>query len=224
MIDSSDKAAAAKAYMLNDMNADHQAELSHYLRHYSHLSRSAAHSARLTDISLDSITITAVNGSTYSIALDPPMTSFSEARERLVKMDQDARSGLGISDIRVDEYRPPRGFDLVVFLLCLFTYFSFTMRPFIQPGSSFFERYIRDNAIAETLFWMQSKVFWPMLAIHSAEAFWFERSRLLKHGVERASQLWWKWMVNNFIEGVGVYKRFDTLVKAKREEKERNKH
>src|SRR5438046_6159284 len=104
MADSSDKVAAAKARILNHMNADHQAELSHYLRHYSHLSRSAARSPKLTDISLDSITIIATNGSTYSIALTPPMASLSEARNRLIKMDQDARSALGISDIRVSEY------------------------------------------------------------------------------------------------------------------------
>src|SRR2546429_2746779 len=140
------------------------------------------------------------------------MTSFFEAPERLNKVDQDTRSALGTNDIHITEYRSPRGFDLVVFLLCLLTFVSFTLRLFIQPDSPFFVKYIQDNTLTRIIFKIHGRIFWPMLTIHSVEAFWFERSMLLKHGVARASLLWWKWTVNSFIEGVGVYKRFNKLV------------
>lgn len=63
--------------------------------------------------------------------------------------------------------------------------------------------------------WLVEALFLPVLAIHVAEAWWMDRSRLAPAGVARGSRVWLLWVVNAFLEGVPAYRRWDRVVKAK---------
>ncbi|PHH85571.1 hypothetical protein CDD83_233 [Cordyceps sp. RAO-2017] len=54
----------------------------------------------------------------------------------------------------------------------------------------------------------------PVLALHAAEACYFDR-RLRRHGVDRWSALWWRWASSCFVEGVMAFRRFDAVVARK---------
>lgn len=164
------------------------------------------------------------NGKRYSIPLDPPMTDWKEARERMVRMDREAVTGLGRSDITVKEYRPPKGFHAVVFFASLATFLTLFTRRNLVPGSLLYEYLLRHvPSFATFLYKIQPLVFYPMLAIHLSEAFYMGTTRLSKHSIPRLSRLWWTWLVSNFIEGYGAFQRLDRIVNEKRAEKEKQK-
>jgi hypothetical protein len=215
-----------KQRIISHLNADHQISLSYYLRHYAHLSSRAARSPTLTDISLSSMTLVTPSGKTHTIPLNPPMKSFAEARQRTVDMDRESRAALNISNIRITSYEPPRSPQhVIVFGLCVMTFTFFATRHKIVPGTWFY-----DNVLPwfpggpESFLSTVKRIFAPVVAIHAFEAYWLDRTRLRRYGVERGSVLWWKWIVNNFIEGFGCMQRIDRMVKRKEVEAEKAKH
>lgn len=105
-----------------------------YAEYYVKVPHFSAGSARLKDITLDKVVVTA-GGKDHVIPLDPPMSSYGDARERVVAMDKTAIAALGRSSVTVKEYRAPRGFQLVVFIACATTYCLFTLKSTTQPGS-----------------------------------------------------------------------------------------
>ncbi|KKY13659.1 putative integral membrane [Diplodia seriata] len=176
-------------------------QIARYLEHYCNVSSFAARRARLTDLSLGSMSIGAA-GKNFTIPLEPPMQSWREARERVIQMDRDCLAGLGRSDITVRQYTRPRGAHAVIFVVCALTY---------SPGFAAFVARVQPLVLA------------LMIAIHVVEASIMAR-RLQRHNVAQLSGLWWQWVASSFIEGFGALQRVDALVQQGRREKDKQKH
>lgn len=220
------KDAAIKQRIISHMNADHQISLSYYLRHYKQLSSREARSPILSNISLESMTVTAVDGKTYTIPFDPPLKSFAETRTRVVDMDRECREALDISNIRITEYEAPRKpAHVIVFGLCAMAFTFFATRDKIVPGTWFYDNVLPWFPGGPAWFhWTVNMVFAPTIALHTFETWYMHRTRLRKFGVERGSALWFKWVLSTFIEGFGCFQRFDATVKRKKLELEKSKH
>ncbi|KZF19837.1 hypothetical protein L228DRAFT_250264 [Xylona heveae TC161] len=216
--------AQIKQRIISHMNSGHQDSLIKYLKFYSHLSSFAARNARLTDISFSGMDITS-NGKIYVVEISPPLKSWGEARERLVKMDKDATIGLGLSDVTVKEYRRPKGFHAVIFTVCFATYVAFSRRSNFIPGSLLYDLFLQGfPAFGKWLYTIQPLLIVTMVAIHVFEVTWLARTRLRVHNVPVTSKLWWIWMASCFIEGFGSFQRFDDIVYETRKAKESQKH
>jgi len=157
----------------------------------------------MTDISLDRMQIRA-GGQVHSIPFDPPMQSMRDARERVVKMDQEACTALGRSDITVKEYVPPTGFHLVVFVAAALTFPLLSREQNVAPGSLIHQSV---PLFADFVRKIRLPVLIVMLVLHSAEALYMANVKLIKHTVPFMSVLWWKWTASCFIEGVGSFQR-----------------
>lgn len=213
--------AAAKQRIIPHMNADHQDSVVRYLEHLLNVPSFVARNARIEDMTLDSITIRS-SGKRYLVPLEPPMDSWRDARERLVRMDKDAIQALGRSDITVKEYRRARGFLAVIFVTCAVTFAGFCRKSNFLPGSYLYEVLKYFPGFASFCVKIQPIFFYTMVALHAGEAITMANTRLRKHSVPLACRLWWAWVLSTFIEGVGAFQRFDAIVKAK--EKEIKKH
>jgi hypothetical protein len=222
------------------MNADHADSLSLFARYYCKLPTAQASTAKLTDIELTHLLIS--TSSTFTnyttnrttarnyIPLTPPMSSFSEARERLVAMHNESLAGLGMSEIAVTRYQPPSSpLHLFVFALSLWSWLSFSYRPNLLPTAPV--KAIYDfwsvggywPGLASLSYFLQPFTISIMLVIHISEAVYLARTRLRKHQVKTGSRVWWSWVMSNFIEGAGALQRFDAIVQDKEEEKKKRK-
>ncbi|KAI9856784.1 MAG: hypothetical protein M1824_005255 [Vezdaea acicularis] len=207
--------AAAKARVIAHMNADHKESLAFFCQYYSNLPSHSVALAQIEDMDLDHMIIV-TNTSRNLIRIDPPMKSWAEARARMVKMDEEAIAGLGLSKIIINQYVPPKGFHLVVFILCVMTFILMSTRRNFLPGSIIYEIFLRGNRrIAKFLCRIQPFVLYPMLALHASEAIYLDQTRLKRHRVRRLTKRWCMWMASSFIEGIGAKQRFDKLVKKK---------
>lgn len=103
-----------------------------YLEYYHRLPGYKAYDGKITDISLGELVFSRGN-ETYKTAISPPMTSYREARERVVQMDKECIAGLRRSDITVSEYIRPRGVYLASFLIVSATFISFSRRATFEP-------------------------------------------------------------------------------------------
>ncbi|OCL13978.1 putative integral membrane protein [Glonium stellatum] len=216
--------AVVKQRIIPHMNADHQDSIVRYLEHLLNVSSFLARNARIEDMTLDSITVRS-SGKRYLIPLEPPMDSWRDARERLVRMDKDAIEALGRSDITVKEYKRPEGFLGVVFVTCAATFVAFCRKANFLPGSFLYEVVLKHVPwFASFCAKIQPVLFYTMVAIHVGEVIKMVNTRLRKHSVPVACRLWWMWVLSAFIEGFGAFKRFDAIVKAKTAEKETKKH
>jgi hypothetical protein len=179
-----------------------------YAEHYSKLSRFTSRNATITDVSLDKLVLLA-SGSSHTIALDPPMKSYREARERLVEMDHETIAGLQRSKITVKEYRPPGNlYQIVIFGLCLGTYLLLVRASTVLPGSVPYKVLFKHiPAFAAFVLRVRLWVLIPMIAIHLGEVY-IMLGRLEKHSVPLFSRLWWSWVGSCFIEGVGSFQRY----------------
>lgn len=224
MADSTAKDAAAKQRIITHMNNDHQDSLIRYLEYFCHISSSSARHARLTDISFDGLTLRA-SGSSYKIPIEPSMTSWADARPRVVAMDAEAVAGLHRSNITVKRYARPEGATAVVFFIILSNYLLFFKRSNFQPGSFLFDVIlIYVPGFAQLGFKVQPLVFYLMAFLHIGEGIYMVRGRLQKHTVPTFSTLWWKWTLNSFLEGYGSFVRFDQIVREEELKREKAKH
>ena len=73
------------------------------MENYHHVSSWTAYDAKISDITLEKLTFSCA-GKTYVTPFNPPMTSYREARERVVEMDKECVSALGRSDITISQY------------------------------------------------------------------------------------------------------------------------
>jgi hypothetical protein len=162
----------------------------------------------MEDIALNKITLSA-GGRTFFVPLDPPLKSFSEARERVVKMDQDCIEALGRDSITIKEYRAPKGFDAIIFATC-FSVYILLSRP---ENVSFVFKLVPQ--FAAFVLKIRLLVLYPMIGIHLVEAFLMTR-KLQRHSVPLFSKLWWAWCVSSFIEGVGSFRRYDFSIQSSR--------
>ena len=210
-----------KNFIIKHMNADHQKSLAMYLRVYCHVSTSEAKSARLEDISLSDLLLSA-RGTRYTVPLDPPMASFSETRGRVVAMHKECLQKLGLSDITINEYRAPRGMGAVGFAVCLAAIVGFCQRDNFLPGSLVYETIGLDTfpAMARFCYKVQPPVFIFLIGAHVIEATLLAFKRLKPHGVPFLSTTWIAWVLSTVVEGFGAWIRFDAMVREKRGGKE----
>ncbi|KAL2072922.1 hypothetical protein VTL71DRAFT_10246 [Oculimacula yallundae] len=217
---------AAKARIIKHMNADHAESLSYYLQHFCKLSSRIAHGATLTSITLSSMTFKTTDGKTHTIPLNPPMKAWSEARQRSVDMDREARNGLGISSIRITEYEPPRKpVQIVLFGILILTWLAVVFQRSIVPGTWLYDTVLSVYPGGPGMFtWMIRKMSLPFIAIHVLESVFFDQLKLRKHGVVRGSPLWFKWIGSCLIEGFACFQRINETIDRKAREAEKAKH
>ncbi|OLN87333.1 hypothetical protein CCHL11_03670 [Colletotrichum chlorophyti] len=207
--------------ILTHMNNEHKRELSLYLRHYAGLSRSAATSPWLKDITLEAMTIAAggLGGKEFVVAFNPPLQSWADVRPAVVDMACASQESLGYSDIIVTHFAPPQGLDVVVFGSVIFYFVCWLTLGFVLPG-------IPIWSFLQTVFpggprfyrWLVKTIFLPVLGIHLSECYWFHRTRLSRHGIDFGTTLWWAWIGSLFFEGYCGFMRFDGIVAAKKKE------
>ena len=103
--------------------------------------------------------------------------------------------------------------------------FFLCRKPMDTPGSWWYDGVLKWFPGGQRMFFrVLDLIVLPVVSVHTAETWWFERSRLGKYGVERGSSLWYKWVASCFVEGVGCLQRFDATVKREKAEKELQKH
>ncbi|KAK4166238.1 hypothetical protein QBC43DRAFT_314289 [Cladorrhinum sp. PSN259] len=132
----------------------------------------------------------------------------------------------------VQTYVPPRPLDWVIFWAVLGYYIIYA---FVRLG------YFDDGtAIARVLDewwvffplpgvpkgsggfrWLTETIFGMVIAIHVAETWWLDRTRLSRFGVQRGTKVWLLWMGSCAVEGAMAFKRFDILVERLKGEKKR---
>lgn len=210
--------------IISHMNKDHTRELTHYLRHYVHLSANAASQPTMRDVNLQGMIISA-HGKDYSIPFAPALESWAEVKGRIIEMDVIARENLGISDVYVTEYALPEGVEAVIFAAIAGYFVCLASLPWVVPGSQLWDvldMFFPGGAV--WFRWVVKAVFVPYIGIHTTECFLFNQ-KLHKHGVDRAtsSGLWWKWQLSCFFEGFGCFKRVNRIVARKTAEKNAKK-
>ncbi|KAM0205353.1 hypothetical protein ACHAPQ_005417 [Fusarium lateritium] len=203
--------------ILSHMNKEHTREISYYLRHYTRLSASAASSPTLKDIDLNGMTIKSHDGKNHYVPFTPPLSGWAEVKGRIIEMANTARESLGLSDIIVTAYTPPEGFGIFVTGAVLFYFFCAAALPWVQPGTRIWEL-LNDGFPGGAAFfhWLVNAIFWPVIAIHTVECFFFDR-KLQRHGVERFSRQWLLWLSNCFFEGFPAFQRLDGIVARKQD-------
>ncbi|KAG7008152.1 hypothetical protein G7Y79_00007g022770 [Physcia stellaris] len=211
------------------MNADHSDSLIRYLRHYHGLSSFAARQAQLTYITLKTMTISTSlppsSSNSYAVTLDPPLQSWAEARARLAEMDGEACKGTGCSNITVKRYASPKGTMVLNFAMCLWTIITFSTRSNFVPGSLYHWIFFRHvPGFAKFCYTIQPFLFYLMLVVHFSEVLYLAKRRLEKHTVPMFSQLWWKWVLSDSVEGFPALLRFDAIVQEERLKKDSRKH
>jgi hypothetical protein len=180
----------------------------------------------MTDISLSEMKFSC-NGQQHTIAFDPPLKSFREARERVVQLDKDALQILGRSDISIDTYIPPtvKIGHLWNFTQCLLSYILLPFPSNWQPGSVIYDSFLyRFPAFANLLASIGWYVVAVMIPIHLAEAAIMARRLRIKHGLTPLDWAWWSWTASTFVEGITAKWRLDGLVEKKKKEKGAKKH
>lgn len=161
-------------------------------------------------------------GKTYRLPFDPPMSTYREARERVVEMDKQCLQALGKSDITIKEFVPPTSLYLVEFMVIMATFIAYSQRWWFTKGAVV-ER-ILGHAFARFSWTIQPWLITFVVGIHVVELAYFIRNHLRRHSVNIRTALWWKWVGTTFIEGQFAYKRFNDLVSRKQEEKVKQKH
>ncbi|KAF2268183.1 integral membrane protein-like protein [Lojkania enalia] len=225
MASSEAQEATAKERIIKHMNADHQDSVRRYLEYAKELPPLTVRHAKMTDINLDRMTFE-YGRKEEIIKFDPPLGSLREARERLVKLDQDCLKGLGRSDIRIAKYIPPytKPFHFVNFSVCLLTYLAFWRPANFKPGSLLFDYLLfRYPAFSSFCLTIQPYLFTIMCAIHAFESTQMVK-KLEKHNLLMDEGIWWAWVGSCFVEGVTSFWRLDGLIEDKTKEKGTKKH
>lgn len=189
--------------------------------YFHKLSAWQAYDGQMCGVDLAGMTLTC-RGNDYRVKFDPPMTSYREARDRMVQLDQEAKFGLKTSDITVTEFLPPTGWYAIPFAIITATFLGYSQRWWFANGE-IMERYL-GAGFAKFSWTIQPYLIAGMLFIHLAELHYFVRRKLPRHSVNPRQPLFWKWTTTTFIEGQFSFKRFDKLVEKKRVEKTKQKH
>lgn len=212
-----------KNRIIMHMNDDHKRELAYYLRHYAHVSASAASSPEMRDMDLNHMLIRSRDGKDHTVSFNPPLTSWADAKTRVIEMANESREALGLSDIVITEFTPPHGFGAFVLGAVLFYFFCAAAAPWIVPATRVWE--LLDVGFPGGALWFRwvvDFIFWPIIGIHLFECILFDQ-KLQKHGVERLSGLWWTWEAVCFFEGFPSFKRLNAIVTQKTEGKNAKK-
>ncbi|KAI1610171.1 hypothetical protein EDD36DRAFT_443535 [Exophiala viscosa] len=208
--------AAMKARVIQHMNADHALSLRLYLAHYAHVPLPGTTTAAMQDITNEHMIITSSYGR-HVVSLDPPMKSLIEARERLVAMHNECLAALGLSDVVLKSYTPPdRAWQCALSALCLLIFATFPFREQLRPESGSVIASIWSlgglvPGLARLSYTLQPYVLGIMVVLHGAEAVWFT-NRLKRYWVEVGTWVWWCWVGDCLLEGVGCLTRFERVV------------
>lgn len=133
------------------------------------------------------------------------MTSYREARERVVEMDKDCVSALNRSDITVKEFVAPYGWHLAEFILVSAVFVGFSTRSSFVPSSILSS--ILPSVFRRFCWTIQPYLLTLMVVLHTWETVNFSQSRLRKHNVNVRSSIYWLWIGTTFIEGVSSFMR-----------------
>ncbi|KAL1792972.1 hypothetical protein ACET3X_009479 [Alternaria dauci] len=188
--------AAAKQRIIKHMNADHHDSIRRYVEAYASKSMFQSRLAHMVDIDLNQM-VFSCGGQQAVVAIDPPMKTMREARERLVQLDKDALQTLGRSDISVTKFVP-----------------AYTHPAHLWNFTQCFASFVAG--IGWTVF------VW-MVPIHAVEVLIMAR-KLAKHECTFMDAVWWKWVGTCFVEGFTSFLRLNALIEEKRREKEAKKH
>lgn len=220
---------AAQKRIITHMNKEHTLELSHYLRHKAGLSARAASRPWLKSITLDSMTIAAggLGGREFPVPFTPPLTAYSEARDRLVAMEDEARAALGLADVHIDGYTPPTSAaevvvaaTIAVYGVCYATLGAVTpanprvwdlVQRFFPGGADEYRSVVRS-------------IMPILLGIHVLETWYMSYARLPKYGVVTGTKTWWAWIASTMWEGFGCFTRIDRIAEEKRAQKAAKSH
>lgn len=175
----------------------------------------------MTGITLDGMTFNA-SGKTYRVPFDPPLESYREARERVVAMDKECLAGLGRSDITINEFIWPTGIYALEFAIITATFIGFSQRLWFGRGQVVEQ--VLGAGFAKFAWTIQPWLISAMVVIHGAELINFHFTRLRKHSISMRSPIWWQWAVAEFVCGFLCTRRFDALVRWKKEAKEKQQH
>lgn len=209
--------------IISHMNQSHTRELGHFLRHFAGASRRAASNPSLRDVTLQGMRISAGGNEFVVPFTPPPLDTWNDVKGRIIEMDTTARWALGISDVYITEYVPPQGLDIVIFGAVIIYFASVASLPWVVPGSGFWKILTAVFPGGPEWFrWTVRVLFFPVVAIHSVEAFAFDR-KLQRHGVDRWSHLWWLWVSSCFVEGFCSFRRTNSVIAQKRAQKEGKK-
>lgn len=175
----------------------------------------------MTAITLDSMTFLA-NGKAYTIPFTPPLTSYREARERVVAMDRESTAALHRSPTTIKTPPPvlQQPLFLLQLLIVLATFLAFSQRSWFAPGTTPF----LGPRFAAFCFAIQPWLFWGMVGVHGAELAWFVPARLRRHSVNPRSGAFWGWAVAEFLGGVFTLGVFDGEVERVGREAEKRRH
>ena len=220
--------AAAKTRIITHMNNDHQDSLVRLLEHFCHLPSSSARNARLTDITYGNLTIQTDNGfgiRSYRIPILPAMTSWADARGKLVALDAAATAGLKRSNITVKTYASPTGYAAVIWFLLVLSYLVLSRPANLESGSWLYDYvWVYIPGFARLMHRIHPFLLIFIFVAHGAETAWLIRGRLRNHTVPTFSRLWWTWVLSCCFEGAGAFVRFDKIVEEETRRKEKLKH
>lgn len=199
-----------------------------------------ASSIKMTEINLDFLVLcVGEEEACYRIPFEPPLSSWNERRSRLVALVRAAREGLGVSEeefpggsdktttqgmVTVDEYMPPRfPIDMTILFLVVGYYAIYALLRAGWFEESELGKTVVSSVIApffpggwDGFRWLTETIFIPVVGIHTAEAWWLDRTRLSRYGVKRGSLVWLLWIASALAEGRMTFVRFDTVVERKR--------
>lgn len=220
MEESVDKTAMIKDRIIRHMNADHQDSLSFYLRYYTKAKPSEAATAQLVDINTAAMTITRVtepNGPPRPVvvAIDPPMKSLSEARERLVAMSFESLEGLGMSRWKFEKYPLPTLTGLIYAMVSC-TLLAMLMFPdqTLPPGAEARQLFLFDSDKAARFLYMYQREGRSIImgtAVYNAAM--RMRRRLQRHCYTANWAVWVTWLVVALLEGPIACRSFDRIVR-----------
>ena len=150
-----------------------------------------AYDGKVVDISLEALEL-GYHGKKIKVPFVPPMSTYREARERVVLLDKECRQALGVSDVTVKQYLPPTGSYALPFLGIVTTMLAYSQRYWFGKGQ-LVERFL-GSSFARFSFVIQPYLLGGLILIHGAEALYFAYAKLAKHSVNVRSANWWLWV------------------------------
>ena len=210
------------------MNADHAASLRLFARHYSRLPLAHAKTAQLEDINLNHLILSSSFGRTL-VPFDPPLKSFGEVRERLVAMHETCIKELDVDGVVLDRFvSPNRWWQIGLFTICSVVFTTLPFRSLIKPETHSVISKIYSLGgyapwLANFAYTVAPLTLTIMCMIHGYEAWTMARTRMRRYEVEMFNWVWWCWVGDAFIEGIGAFVRVDETVAAMKEKKEKMK-
>lgn len=214
--------SAMQNRITSHMTADHATSLSLYLQHYSRIPASQLPDPPAGKLALDEVTlehmIISHPGGRNLVPFDPPLTSYAQARERVVAMHKDCLAALDLSETKVEKFVwPNKLWQWGLHLLAFWCLISFgLLRADVRDASTVAGRVWSLGGLAPSFARFAAKIGLPvvvgMVAIHIGEATYFDMGRARRHGLRRGTKPWWSWTICVLNAGVAGLTRFDDYV------------